>query len=188
MAGVFANNSTGIGASKWRGWALAINDVKAAVGSTGKGFPGRGTVGQLQGISYSGTSTSIIGNDSTNGRHMQTGVRENTTDGSPAAPSLQLDFPGFWRFRWVVKAGTHSITVQTKQVANTAPFPSMIVKANPAVGLSSDLSASSAGGTGWTVIGPISFAFTGTGVVFVELHNNCLAYDSPALFDHIVIT
>lgn len=143
-------------------------------------------IGYLQGICL-GCPSSIHGDDSF-GRHLQVGVVKNTTDGSPAQPSLQLSIPGFWRFKWVVKAGARTITINTKQAANLTPYPSMIVRASPGV-LATDQTASSAGGTGWTTIGPISFTALADGVVWVELWNNCVQkYDTPALFDHVVVT
>ena len=142
----------------------------------------------LSGI-HMGGPTSVRG-DTSFGRHMQIGVVKNTTDGNPSSPSLSLLIPGMWRFRWVVKAGTRSISIYAKQNSTGSAFrPSLIVKANPNVGLNNDISGSAPAGSGWQTIGPVSFTSTGTDVVWVELWNNNLnTISQPALFDHIVAT
>jgi hypothetical protein len=152
--------------------------------------------GIIQGLEFSTTPTTMDGAGSF-GRHMQTGVNKQTTDGSPSSPSLQLDYPGsMWRFRWVVKAGNRSISVLAKQNSTGSYRPSIIVKANSNVGINFDLSASAAAGGDWTKIGPISFNVSGSDVVWVELHNNNYGVPNmngslasyPAYFDHIVAT
>lgn len=143
-------------------------------------------VGALQGVSIGGM-TSIHGD--TFDRHLKTGVRKELVEGSPSAPCLALDYPGFWRFRWTVKPGAHSVSVLVKQVANVAPYPSLIVKANADVGLLSDVTVSGSGGTGWSTAGPALATFSAEGSVWVELWNNCKSvFQSPAYFDHLVFT
>jgi hypothetical protein len=94
---------------------------------------------------------------------------------------------GMWRFRWAVRVGVNNIQVNCKQEVNGSPRPSMIVKANPDVGLNSDTTASAGSSTGWVVIGPITVTATAVGPVWVELHNNYQgAWATPAFFDHIV--
>lgn len=148
---------------------------------------GPGVIGHMRGISLGGPVS--INGDSTFGRSLQVGVVENFVDGSPSAPCLQLSIPGFWRFRWSVKPGDRTIRVSARQAANLAPRPSMVVTANPSAGIPTDLTATAASSTGWVTIGPITFTATAAGVVWVELHNNCVSlYDTPALFDHIIAT
>ena len=146
-------------------------------------------VGGLQGISLGGVSD-YLGNSFT--RHLQTGVREETVDGDPATPCLALDYPGFWRFRWGVTTalGTRTITIFAKQVSNVTGFrPSMVVKANPSIGVNSDVTGTAGAGTGWTTIGPLTVTPSGNGVLWVELHNNDTStFQSTAYFDHIVTT
>lgn len=160
----------------------------------------RGGYGNLRGIAYQGSMGSIDGGEAPGDRHMQVGVLKNTTDGSPAEPCLQITYPGFWRFRWTVKGGkTKTISVKVKQNSTGSMYrPSIIVRANPLIGVNNDVSASAAEGTDWTTLGPISILPTTTGSVWVELHNNNLVYPSlpgqstetsfPALFDHIQTT
>lgn len=174
--------------------STGIRDRVATAGiilapSTKKTGARLGNWGVLRGFAF-GSPTNIDGKGCHFGRHITNGILENTTDGSPSSPCLQVTYPNsFFRFKWSVKAGTHSISVLAKQVANTAPYPSMIVRANPAIGLSSDQVASASGGTGWGTIGPIIATFTGVGVLYVELWNNCIAVPgAAALFDHINIT
>jgi hypothetical protein len=148
-----------------------------------------GIIGALQGIML-GAPSSIL-SDGTFGRHLQVGVNENTTDGSPfsQSPCLQLDIPGFWRFRWSIKPGVRSIYVNTKQITTITPSysPSLVIKMNPLVGLLTDVTSTAASSQDWVTIGPVSFVATGNGAVWVELHNNNTnEYNTPCLFDHIV--
>jgi hypothetical protein len=157
----------------------------------------QGVIGALKGLTLGGP-TSYLG-DGTFGRHMQTGVVENFVDGNPSAPCLQLTYPGFWRFRWGISPGYRSIYISVKQphffpVSYGSPVsifypPSLIVKANPAIGLNADLVGTAPVNQGWVQIGPVSFTATDYGPVFVELHNNNTAeYSTPVYWDHIITT
>lgn len=130
--------------------------------------------------------------DGTFGKSLQIGLVKNTTDGSPFSqtPCLQLDYPGFWRFRWSVRSGTRSVYINAKQTSNgiAEQRPAVIVKANSDVGLLSDVIVAAEEGNDWVTIGPVTFTSTGTGMVWVELHNRCQTSNCPALFDHIVTT
>jgi len=145
------------------------------------------TTGALQGI-FLGGPTSVEG-DGTFGRHLQFGVTQSLSEGSPFSqtPSLQVSTPGFWRFRWSVVAGLRSVYVNAKQT-NSSQRPTIVVKANPVVGLNSDITVAAASGNDWVTIGPATFTATGYGMVWVELWNNCLTSLTPAYFDHIVTT
>jgi hypothetical protein len=138
-----------------------------------------------------GGPTSADG-DGTFGRHIQVGLKRNDSDGSPLSqtPCLQLTYPGLWRFRWSVQAGVRSLYINAKQPDNgiSGQRPMMVVKANPSVGLSADLMMSSAAGSDWLTIGPLTFTATAAGMVWVEVHNHCQTSNYPALFDHIVTT
>lgn len=155
-------------------------------GSNTHGVATQGVNGYLQGINLGPTS---IHGDSPMGRNLQVGVTQSLTEGLPSPPSLQLDIPGFWRFRWAVKAGARAIYVSAKQDISSGSYrPSMIVRNNPQVGLYTDLSGSAASAAGWQQI-PLSFTATGNGVVWVELCNNDTSnYNNPAFFDHIITT
>ena len=153
-----------------------------------------GQIGYVQGLAF-GAPTSLDGQGSF-GRHMQVGVNEDMTIGNPSPPSLRLDIPGFWRFRWTVPLGSHTVSVLTMQNSTGSYRPSMVVKANKVLGLNTDVVASASYVPGWTTIGPIAFTVTSSVVVWVELHNNNFAvpniYGSvqsttPAYFDHIVV-
>lgn len=119
-------------------------------------------------------------------REMTFGARKETTEGYPSTPCLVLTQPGFWRFRWAVTAGVRTIRVDCKQVANTSPYPSIIIKAS-SFGNAADVVATSAGGAGWVTIGPATFTATGPGVVWVELWNNLRVNGTPCFFDHTVV-
>jgi hypothetical protein len=134
--------------------------------------------GALAGISLGGPTDWLGSNTYT--RNLQTGVREDFNNGYISPPCLALDYPGFWRFRWTVTAGTHTVQVYVMQPYNQTPYPSLIVKANPAIGVNSDVTGTSPGGSGWTVIGPVSVSPTSEGVLWVQLWNNMPAFGQAA--------
>jgi len=158
--------------------------IRSETGSLGEGTP---SIGALQGISLGGADT--IQGDNSCLRRYQVGVLRSNTEGNPAQPSLQLNYPGFWRFRWSVQPGTRAIQVNVKQVSNYATQrPTMIVRALSGV-LATTQTATAASSTGWIVLGPISFTALAAGVLWVELHNNDYSIrNSPCYFDHIVAT
>lgn len=119
---------------------------------------------------------------------MTVGAQRNNTEGNAAAPSLELQLNGSYRFKWVVRAGARSVSVLVKYPTDVAPRPSLVIKANAGVGLASDVEEISAGGTGWVTIGPAAFTATADGVVYVELRNNTTYRAMPCYFDHIVTT
>jgi hypothetical protein len=93
-----------------------------------------------------------------------------------------------WRFRWAVKSGTRSLGINVKQAANLAPYPSVIIRANPAIGVAADVTGTSPGGTGWVNVGPVVVTPSSTGVLWVELWNNCTRlFNTPAYFDHLTL-
>lgn len=178
---VFGKSSIGIGP----GFGVGRISAPSSRDSVGKPNHGRGTIGQLQGLNL-GTASSIFG-DSPSGRSLQVGMSESFTEGNPTPPSLKLRYPGFHRFRWTIQPGVRQLVVTVKQVANVAPFPSVVIKANPSVGVGADIVSTSAGGISWVTIGPVSFTATALGYVWVELHNNCRAAESACYFDHLVL-
>jgi hypothetical protein len=149
-----------------------------------------GVLGTIGGRGKSGATgiTWITGIESDRQRYTF-GGGESLTQGNPAAPSLSLPFPGSFRFRFVARPGTHTIQINCMQAANVSPRPSMIVRANTVVGLSSDQTAVAPSGTGWVVIGPIVMTFSALGAVYVDLCSNSTAeLAAPCYFDHIVAT
>jgi hypothetical protein len=134
-----------------------------------------------------GGPTSTYG-DCPMGRNLIRGITQSRVEGSPAVPSLQITY-GFWRFRWVVKSGNRTISINTKQSASISPRPSMIVKANKDIGITQDLSGSAAVSSDWVTIGPVAVTATSTGATWVELWNNQVSSSTDyAYFDHIVVT
>lgn len=111
----------------------------------------------------------------------------NNTEGDPAQPSLELIGRGQWRFRWTVVAGSRSISINVKQVINVSPRPTLIVKANPEIGVNSDIPDDAPSGTGWVTIGPVAAAPTSNGALWVELHANYDAAES-SFWDNLVVT
>lgn len=161
----------------------------------------RGNYGTLQKVGY--IADMNVGNsDGTpgTGMHMAFGASKNSTEGYSNDACLQLDYPGFWRFRWVVKSGTRTITISTKQNSTGSFRPSMVIKANPSIGVTQDISGSAPNGVGWVTIGPLTVTPTTPGPLWVELHNNQTCWPTnptgsmigqcewPTLFDHIITT
>lgn len=118
------------------------------------------------------------------------GMSKELVDGSPGAPSLKLDRPNSWRFRWAIRStGAHTIQINAKQAVNQNPRPSMIVRANPSIGIYNDVSASAPTGTGWVLLGPISVTTSAVGATYVDISNNYSgSTSSSCYFDHIVST
>jgi len=115
------------------------------------------------------------------GWHMQPGVTQSAAEGFPSAPSIALSQPGAWRFRWQVSPGTQTISCYCKQPANASPYPTMVVRANADLGLNSDVTGTSPGGTGWVKIGPLTVVVTSPGVLWVELRNNLKTLDPSSV-------
>jgi hypothetical protein len=120
-------------------------------------------------------------NSGTGGAHggwgNQLGVLRESVQGNPSAPSTALRQPGAWRFRWQISTGTQTLSCYVRQPANAAPFPTIVVKANPSIGVASDITGTSPGGASWVKIGPVSVVATSSGVVWVEMHNNLATLD-----------
>lgn len=146
-----------------------------------------GQIGVLNGI-WIGGPTSLF-SDTAFGRHLALNIEISNTEGDPATPSLKVAEPGFWRFQWGLRTGTQTIQILCKQVVNASPRPSMVVKANAAIGVNADITTSAPAGAGWVTIGPVSVTATGEGAVWVELWNNYeLAFETPTFFDQIATT
>lgn len=114
---------------------------------------------------------------SSGGWAFQIGVQRSDTEGFPSAPCIALRQPGAWRFRWQVQPGTQTISCYCRQPANAAPYPTMVVRANPTFGVNADTVGTSPGGTGWVKIGPITVVATSPGVLWVEFRNNLATLD-----------
>ncbi len=135
-----------------------------------------------------GPGTRVSGDS--NDELIQTGVRRDDVEGDAAPPSMALDLPGRFRFRWGVEAGARTVKCRTKQVSNvTGKRPRLIVCANPAIGVNSDVIVDAGSSTGWLDLGPASVTPTSNGVLWVELWNmDTDTFMSPAWFDDITTT
>ncbi|MBU6231536.1 hypothetical protein KGP36_02610 [Patescibacteria group bacterium] len=122
------------------------------------------------------------------GREYEVFGSEDFTQGNPATPCLRLDSFGKWRFRWAMGIGQHIISVNVLHAINQNPRPSMVIKANPAIGINADIETFAPSGTGWVTINSPTFTTTAVGVTWVELRNNLVTNVgfSPCYFDHIV--
>jgi hypothetical protein len=113
---------------------------------------------------------------------------KNTSDGTPSQPSFQMAAgPMFYRFRWAVAAGTPTISIAVKQASNTSPRPTMVIKANAAIGVSSDIVLTAGSGSGWVTLGPQSVSISSPGGLWIELHNNLPGW-ATCLWDNLVTT
>jgi hypothetical protein len=95
--------------------------------------------------------------------------QKSTSDGDPAQPSLEMTVAGKFRFRWRVASGTRTISVKVKNPTGLSPYPILRVKANPDIGVNSDVTGTAIGGTGWQTIGPVTITPSADGAVWVEL-------------------
>lgn len=96
------------------------------------------------------------------------GISKSTTDGNPT-PSMLMQYPTKIQFRWAVPASVSSVQVDVKQSCNVSPRPTLTIKANPDIGVNSDVVGTAASGTGWVTIGPISATPSSRGVLIIEL-------------------
>ena len=109
--------------------------------------------------------------------------------GSPA-PAMRLDGNYRFRFRWRVASGTRTVQCQVMQAANASPRPTIIVRANPSVGVNADVVATAGAGTGWVTAGPVTITPSSNGAVWVEIWNNLRwqAGGAPLFIDNITVT
>ena len=145
------------------------------------------TAAGFVGICFGGPSSST---QETMYRNLTVGARKELVEGNPAPPSLALDIPSSYRFRWGVKAGTRTFSTSVKQVSNvTGKRPRVIIRANPAIGVNADVVTDAGSGTGWVNVGPITVTPSSDGVLFVEFWNmDTDTVDSPAYFGRITRT
>jgi hypothetical protein len=92
---------------------------------------------------------------------------------------------GEFPFRLAVKAGARTVSVDVLQPVASAMRPKLVVKANPAIGLTSDQTATAGAGTGWQTLS-VAFTATANGGVRVLLVNEGTQY--PAWFDNVKVT
>lgn len=98
--------------------------------------------------------------------------QKNTTDGSPSQPCLEFtDANALFRFRWIVQAGTRTLSISVANISGLTPYPTMTIRANAAIGVNSDAVGTAGSGTGWQTIGPLSVSPSSDGVLLVELYS-----------------
>lgn len=115
---------------------------------------------------------------------MHLTARLDGSVGNPAPSLLCLAVRGF-PFRLAVKAGARTVSVDVLQPQASAIRPRLRVRANPAIGLTSDLEAVAGPATGWQTVSA-SFTATANGGVRVELVNTDAAW--PCWFDNVRVT
>lgn len=119
------------------------------------------------------------------GANMVLGGKD-TTEGSPAQPSLRMDAPGAIQFRVAVNSGARTVSVSVKQAANASPRPTMTVKASTGV-LAAATTSTAGAGTGWVTLS-CSFTALANGALWVELRNNLQRENSPCYWDHLQVS
>lgn len=109
-------------------------------------------------------------------------------DGNPSAPSYQQGRPGILRFiDWPVKSGTRTLSISVKQTPDASPYPRVRLKANPGIGVNSDVVGDAVAGSGWQTIGPLTINPTGDGVVSVWLEVRHQSMSGYALWDNLQV-
>ena len=119
------------------------------------------------------------------GATLYYGAGRSDAEGSPTPPSMNLPVRGALRSRGKAKAGSRSISIDVKQAANLTPRPTLVVRKNLAIGLTDDVTATAAAGTGWVTV-TASFTAAVDGAVWFELCNNLDGF-FPCLFDKLVL-
>ncbi len=108
------------------------------------------------------------------------------SEGHDEVPCICLGTLGCFRARVAVNAGSRSVSVYAKQPVTGQPRPRLVVRSNAEIGLAQDISQTAAAGTGWVKIGPITFATSQRGGVWVELWNPSVGW--PCWFDDLTVT
>jgi len=117
------------------------------------------------------------------------GAGENLLTGNPSAPCLQMLWVATFRFRGVFLPGTPTATILCQQACNTSPRPQLIIRANPAVGINSDVVGTAPSGTGWVTITAGPFTVSSLGGTYIDLVVNSTAEAAlPTLWDHFGIS
>lgn len=106
--------------------------------------------------------------------------------GNPA-PSLRIAGNSKYARRLKVAAGARTVRVHSLQPVTGRARPLLRVMANSAVGLTADVTASSASGTGWLSI-TASFTASAAGAVWVVLENPEPRHLDSAWFDNLYVT
>ena len=168
-----------------------IGGNTATVGwtNTSKSLNDIGASSYLRGINLGGLV--CINGCGGSGIPLMYEVTQSMVEGSPSPPSIMFSHANMWRFKWSVAAGARNISIKCKQVCNESPRPSVTVESNVGIGVMSDVSATAASGVDWVTIGPISITPTSAGAVWVKMYNNLnnnSITNTPAYFDHIVVT
>lgn len=135
----------------------------------------------LSGYSGWGLKSLVIGGD-----YAALGGRDNA-EGFSSQPSLRLDARGVYSFLWAMTAGARALSISVKQAANADPRPSVVIRANPEIGINADITTVAGSGTGWVTIGPIAVNPAQAGCVRVELRNNynAMIFTAPCYWDNL---
>jgi len=104
--------------------------------------------------------------------------------GNPV-PSLKLSL-GRYQFRLAVKSGARTVKVDVRQPDAAAARPVMRIKANPSIGIPSDVTATAGSQTTWQTLSA-TINPTADGVFILELENPDPNLVKPCWFDNVKI-
>lgn len=108
-------------------------------------------------------------------------------DGDDSPPCLLVLKGGRFRFRFPVAAGNRSLSVRAKETSGLVARPQLVVRANAAVGIATDLVTTAPAGTGWVALGPLEFVASAKGAIVVELVSHGVAHEGECRWDHFAL-
>lgn len=117
------------------------------------------------------------------------GLGKNSVDGSPTAPSLDIDRRTYFEILWPVATGVeNTFTVKVRQPVIATLQPQVTILADAGLGVNSDVVGVAAAVSGWTTIGPLSVNPTSAGVLVVRLENRSDDEDPRSQWDSVVVS
>ena len=120
--------------------------------------------------------------------NLLVGISRLDTDGNPAAPCLYFDRQQQFPVCWPVVAGvTNSFSVRVKQPIAGTLRPRIFVKANPAIGINSEVEAVAPAGSGWNTV-TLSVIPSSAGVLYLRLDNRSDALDQRCYWDDLSVS
>lgn len=153
-------------------------DIRNITLASTQGFPG------MQGMK-------IMTHDA-NQQFYNAHLTQNSTDGFPSAPCMQMNGPHSFFFEWPVVAGSRTISINVKYSPDngSGTRPKLIIKANKGIGINSDIiTFAPSGANSWNTLGPVSVTPTATGVLLCELRLDAyLPTIQTTLWDNVVVT
>jgi hypothetical protein len=150
----------------------------ADLGAIGRSYSSQTAAFIVQQGSYN-----VVGGVATGGGPGAIAYRLNT-DGNPAAPS-QYQRRGILKgILWPFVAGTRTLTIRVRHSGH-APYPRLIVKANPEAGVPDDLVVTASSSTAWQELS-VQITSAQGGAVHVWREVRAIEQGAYAIWDHLV--